>query len=497
MALGAGRRRIARQLLTEAVLIALAGAAIGWVLADWGMHLTLSSIPEEFPFWMNFAPDAGVLLFTIGISVASGLLFGLAPLAQISHVQLNESLKEGGHAGIGSRGRARLRNGLVIAEIALALILLVGAGLMARSFVAMSRERTNLDPRGVLTGAVTLPVATYPDDAARLAFFDAVMPRIAALPGVTCASGTNVLPLGRSSWTRSLMIDGQEYEGDEDHPITSYGVIRPDYFRSLGIPMRSGRDFNASDVHRGASVAIVNESAAKAFWKDRDPIGMRLKFDADSAGWRTVVGVVADVRQHVGDTSRPEAQIFVPHTQDPHQTLILTVRADAPMGPLTAAVREILIARDPDLPFYEVRSMEEHLRIAVWDQQLFAVLMSVFAGLALLIAAVGIYGVMAYTVAQRTQEIGIRMALGAEQRKVLVMVVGQALKLAGTGVAIGLAGAFALTRLMEGLLFGVRPDDPPTFAVVTMLLALSAVIAAWIPARRAARVDPMVALRCE
>jgi putative ABC transport system permease protein len=368
---------------------------------------------------------------------------------------------------------------------------------MTRSFVAMSNARSGVNSEGVLTATVTLPIAVYPDDDARLAFFDAAFPAIAALPGVRSASGVNTLPLGRSRWQRSVAVEGQEYATPQDHPLVLYGVVRPRYFETLGIALVRGRDFTADDTRRGQPVAIVNESAVRELWKGRDPIGMRVQFDGDSAGLRTVVGVVADVRQHITATQGSSSHVYIPHAQDPLQTLDLVVRSDRPPGALAADVRRTLLARDADLPVYEVRTMEEHIRRALWDNQLFAVLMTVFAALALLIAAVGIYGVMAYTVAQRTQEIGIRMALGAEQRTVLGMVVGQALKLAGIGVAIGLAGAFGLTRLMASVLFGVRPDDPPTFAVVTILLALSAVVAAWVPAQRASRVDPMVALRCE
>jgi putative ABC transport system permease protein len=496
-ALGATRGRIVRQLLTESVILAMLGGAVGLLLAVWGRDLVLGSIPTELPFWMKFDTDPNTVLFMLGVSLVATVLAGLAPALQTSQVDVHEALKDGGHHGATGRGRNRLRGALVVAEISLALVLLAGAGLMIRSFLHMVEQRDSVQAHGVLTATFTMPVAVYPNNAAKLAFMDRVMPAVAALPGVRTVSTVQVLPLGRSAWSRSVSLEGDPVGKEAPRRMAFFGAVRPGYFAALGIPLKAGRDFTSHDDTTATPVAIVSQTAARTLWPGKDPLGRRFQWGADdTTGWKTVVGVVADVTQDI-EAKRPPAHVYVPHAQEPLQTVTIVAKHDGEPGALAAAMRRVLQANDPDMPLDEVRTMEEHERRALWENRIYVSLMSVFAGLALLIAAIGIYGVMAYSVAQRTQEIGIRMALGAARRDVMRLVVGQAMRLTVIGVGVGLAGAYAVTRLMASILTGVSPGDPPTFVGVTIILVASSAIAAWLPAERATRVDPMVALRAE
>jgi putative ABC transport system permease protein len=496
-ALGATRGRIVRQLLTESLILSALGGGVGLLLAVWGRDLVLGSIPIELPFWMKFDTDPNTILFMLGVSVLAAVLAGLTPALHTSQVDVHEALKEGGHHGATSRGRNRMRGVLVVAEISLALVLLAGAGLMIRSFMHMAEQRNAIQAQGVLTATFTMPVAVYPNDAAKLAFMDRVMPAFAALPGVREVSTVQSLPLGHNAWNQSLWLEGDPVGQDARPRLVFWSVVRPDYFHVLGIPLRSGRDFTARDDTSAVKVAIVSETAARTLWPGKNALGQQFKWGAeDTTGWKTVVGIVADVTQSI-EGKRPPVHVYVPHTQEVLQTVVVLARHDGDPAALTAAMRRVLRANDPDMPLYEVRTMEEHVRRALWENRIYVSLMTVFAVLALVIAAIGIYGVMAYSVAQRTQEIGIRMALGAARQDVLRLVVGQALRLTVLGVGIGLAGAYAVTRLMASVLVGVSPGDPPTFVGVTVILAFSSLIAAWLPAERATRVDPMVALRAE
>ena len=494
-ALGATRGRIVRQLLTESIILGALGGALGLLLAVWGRDLVLGAIPVELPYWMKFDTDPNTLLFMVGVSVLAALLSGLTPALTTSQVDVHETLKEGGHHGSTARGRNRLRGALVVAEISLALILLAGAGLMIRSFLHQVEQRTAVRSEGVLTATFTMPVAVYPNSAAKLAFMDRLMPAIASLPGVTSLSTSQVLPLSHNSWRQPVWLEGDPVGHDARRRLMFYSVIRPQYFSTMGIPLRSGRDFTARDDTSAVKVAIVSETAARTLWPGKEAIGQRFKWSAeDTTGWKTVVGVVADVTQHI-EGKQPPDHVYVPHTQEPLQTVILVARHQGDPAALTTAMRRAVQGQDADMPLYDVWTMDEYIRRGLWESRIWVTLMTVFATLALLIAAIGIYGVMAYSVAQRTQEIGIRMALGAARQDVLRLIVGQALKLTVLGVGIGLAGAYAVTRLMASVLFGVSANDPPTFIGVTVILGLSAVIAAWVPAERATRVDPMVTLR--
>ena len=499
LALGASRRRVVRQMLTESLLLAFAGAVIGTILAILGEKVWVGMIPIENPFWMKFQIDLPVLLFTVGISTLSAVVFGLLPALQASDTKLSEALREGSaQAGTGA-GRQRARNALVVAEVALSLALLVGAGLMVRSLYAMIDSERLVRSEGVHTSQFMLPIATWPGDSARREFLDRIVPMVKTLPGVQSASIVNLLPLNRNSWTKRVVGETGARRDPERASEVNFTECYPDYFETLGIPLAKGRDFTLDDGPGSEPVVIVNQSMARIMWPGEDPLGRRVKAVEDDRklGWRTVVGVVADVPQNLEDTDRKVAAMFVPHRQEPDQRLTWVVKTSGDPATFVPVLRQFMREQAPDVPLTDVRSMHEAVQFAVWTQRLFGSLMALFAVVALIIAGVGLYGVMAYSVAQRTQEIGIRMALGADARSVVRLVVGQAMRLMLIGTGIGLAAAFALSRGMASLLFGITPNDPPTYVGVVLLLMLSSVLAAWVPAHRATRVDPMRALRCD
>jgi putative ABC transport system permease protein len=498
IALGASRGRLVRQMVTESLLLSLVGGALGVVLGNWGMRVTLASIPDTMPYWMHFDVDPLVLTVVLGISVFAGLAFGLAPALETTSGDVLTPLRESTPGGGDTPASRRMRGVLVVAEVAMSVLLLIGSGLMVRSFLRQTEQRTALRTSGVLTGSVTLPVALYPNDAQRKAFFREFRGLLAALPGVREVGGVLNLHLGNSQWTASLQREGKDAGKESQNPQVGFNVITPGYLAAVGLPLVRGRDFTEADAADAPRVSLVNEAAAHLLWPNENPIGKRWRQGArDTLGWVTVVGVVANVRQRVRAAETRVPEMLVPHAQYGNQSMTWALHANGDLGTLAANVRRTLRARDPNLPFYEVHTLDEHIRIASWESRLYAELMTVFSVLALIIAALGIYGVMAYSVAQRTREIGIRMALGAARADVQRMVVGQALRLTLFGIGLGLALAFGLTRFMQSILFGVRPDDPPTFVGVTLILALSSAAAAWLPTARAVRVDPVVALRHE
>ena len=500
LALGASRGRVVRALLTESMMLSLLGAALGVVLAIVGNQLWISMIPLELPFWLKFQIDLPVLAFTVVVATLSAVLFGLMPAFQASDTRLSEAIREGSAQVGQGRARHRARSVLVVAEVALSLTLLVASGLMIRSLFAKIDQEKLVRSEGVLTANFLLPVATWKNDTTRLEFCDRVLPMVRLLPGVKTAGLTTMLPLNRNDNDRRIVSETGKHTDTERGLRTNFTEISADYFATLGIPIRSGRDFTWDDGPGAPPVAIVNQSLARALWPTEDALGKRLKFTPEGdrkLGWRTVVGVVADVPQNLEDDERTDNAVFVPHRQEPDQSATIVLRTDGEPLALVTPLRNLMREQAPDVPLTEVRTMHDHVRFAVWTTRLFGSLMAVFAVLALVIAAVGLYGVMAYSVAQRTQEIGIRMALGANGRDVVNLVVGQALRLTLVGAGIGLAAAFALTRGMTTILFGISATDPPTYAIVAGILALSSVLAAWVPAYRATRVDPMRALRCD
>jgi predicted permease len=500
IALGAPRRRLVRQMLTESLLLSCSGGVVGLLLGAWGMRVTLASIPMALPFWMNFDLDPGVVLVVAGVAVLAGCAFGIAPALQLTSGDVLEPLREGTPGAGDSPARRRMRNSLVVAEIALAVMLLIGSGLMVRSFLHEQEQRSELRVDDVLTGTVTLPASLYPGDAERDRFEDQFRSALLALPGVRAAGGVLNLHLGSQRATMSLQREGldPDQSSDSRNPVVSFNVITPGYLDAVGLPLRHGRDLQAGDSRDADHVSLVNEAAARQLWPGQDPLGKRWRFGPEDArGWYTVVGVIASVPQHLAGGDDHVAEMLIPATQIKSQTLTWAVRADRPPSTLLREVRRTLRDRDANLAFADASSLREHVNRSAWQPRMVAQLMGVFSFVALAIAALGIYGVMAYTVTQRTREIGIRMALGAARADVQRLVVGQALRLTLLGAGLGLAFAFALTRFMRGILFGVRPDDPATFALVTLVLALSSAAAAWLPTARAVRVDPVVALRHE
>ncbi|MGI8565502.1 MAG: ABC transporter permease, partial [Pyrinomonadaceae bacterium] len=496
-ALGASRWRVFRQLLTESFLLGATGGVLGLVLALWGLDLLLAAIPVDLPFWMKFNLDWRVLGFAAGTALLTSLIFGVAPALQAARIDLNETLKEGGRGGAGA-SRHRLRRALVVAEVALSLILLIGAGLMTRSFLRLQQVNPGLNAENVLTLRVSLPSAKYDAPEKRHEFFKQMLERTRALPGVESAGAVSYLPLSGGGWGRSLTV--------EDHPLLSVGqapsinhcVITPDYFRAMGITLLTGRDFTDADARDALKVTIIDERLAREYWPNESPLGKRVRFGPpeDNEPWHTIVGVAGEVK-HESLNLTQRKSVYLPHAQVSIGGMALAVRTRANPESLAAAIRNQVRELDPNQPVTAVRTMNEVVSRSVWQPRLYAILFGVFAAVALLLASVGIYGVMSYAVAQRTHEIGIRMALGAQHGDVLRLVISQGMWLVLVGVGIGVLASLVLTRLMGSLLFGVGATDPVTFAGVTVLLAAAALIACYIPARRATKVDPMVALRYE
>jgi putative ABC transport system permease protein len=497
-ALGASRWRIVRQLITESLLLSVVGGALGLVLAVWGIDLLLAAIPIEFPFWMKFSLDARVLGFTLLISALTGVVFGLAPALSASKIELNETLKEGGRNAGAATGHRRLRSLLVVLELALSLILLTGAGLMMKSFMRLQHVNAGFNPTGVLTMRVPLPKAKYDEVEKRRAFFQQLLERVRSLPGVESAGAISNLPLSGSAWGRSLTVEGRPVLSVGQAPMINHCVITPGYFRSMGIPLLMGRDFNETDKQDALKVTVIDERLAREYWPNESPVGKRIRFGPPESNepWHTIVGVVGEVRHQRLDMATRKS-IYIPFDQIPVREMAITVRSQGDPLSLVGAVRNQVRELDADQPVTAIRPMTDVISRSVWQPRLYTILFAVFAAVALVLSSVGIYGVISYSVTQRTHEIGIRMALGASARDVLRMVVGQGMILTLVGIALGLLGAFGLTRMMESLLFGVTATDPATFVGVSLLLGCVALLACYIPARRATRVDPMVALRYE
>jgi putative ABC transport system permease protein len=493
-ALGARRMRMIRQFLTESLLLALLGGALGIVLA-WVGVATLQKLQiGNLPRLENIQIDAWTYAFTVGVSVVTGIVFGLLPAFRSSKPDLNEALKEGGKSTAGKE-RHRLRSLLVVADVALALLLLAGAGLMMKSFARLLEVNPGFDPSKTLTLGVSLwgPKA---QDAPTVAFFQQVVERVRALPGVESAGVVSQLPLGGNLDMYGVHVEDKSLPNPEDDPSADRYSISPGYLRAMRIPLLRGREFNEQDIVSSPKVALVNESMARQFWPGEDPVGKRLRMGDTKGPWRTVVGVVGDVL-HRGLDAPHTIQIYLPNTQFTDSDVLLVVRTSKEPALLAGAVRQEIAAIDPKAPVSGVATMEEIVAASVANQRFAALLFGVFAGIALLLAAFGIYGVISYGVAQRAHEIGIRMALGAKRGEVLQLVVGEAMRPALLGAVLGLGAALVLTRLLAGLLFSVKPSDPVTLALVFLVLLVVALLACYLPARRASRVDPVIALRYE
>jgi putative ABC transport system permease protein len=498
-ALGASRWRIVRQLLTESLIVALIGGALGVLIGFWGIDALRAANPAEAsrfaPGWYQLGINAPVLLFTLGLSVVSGIVFGLVPALQASRTNLNDSLKEGGRQT--SASSHRLRSSLVVFEFALSLVLLVGAGLLTRSFLALVKTDPGFNPDHVLTMNLMLPAAKYKDQPARAAFYNDLVQRVKTQPGVESAAVVNYLPLGGANSSDSYLVEGEPEPAPGDEHGGRYRVATPDYFRTMGISIVRGRGFTDQDRAGAPPVVIVNEAFVRKHWPGADPIGKRIRFygPLERAPWMQVVGVIADVKHELNLAVTPE--YYLPHAQNPWNAMVLVAKTSVEPGSLAGALRQQVWAIDKDQPVFDVKTMQEVRSTSVAVYSFSSVMLGIFAFVALLLASIGIYGVMAFAVTQRTQEIGIRIALGARSVDVLKLVVKHGMKLALLGMVIGLAGSWAVTRFIEKLLVGVEATDLLTFSVVSVCLLVAAFVACYLPARRATKVDPLVALRYE
>jgi putative ABC transport system permease protein len=491
-ALGASRGALIRQLIVESLLLAMVSGICGILLSQWCTHVLASLTLSNFPRMADARIDLPVLAFTVAISLASGILFGLAPALQLSKPDLSTVLRDEGRGSTGSRGRNRARNLLVIAQVALSMVLLVGSGLLIRSFVRLQTVNLGFDPAHVLTVRIALPPTKYATPLQQITFYNRVLKAVQSLPGVQVATITSALPLNPSR--RSPMLpEGQPIVPFGQRPILDIQTISPDYTRVLRVPLLRGREFTDHDNADAPGVAIVNQAAVRRYWPNENPIGKHILLGQRPLPVE-VVGVFSDLKNvTLGDDASPE--VILPFPQLPWPLLNLSVRSAGDPHGLISAIRRQVSEVDKDQPLTDVQTLEELVGSASQQRRFTMLLLGVFSATALILAIVGIYGVIAYSVAQRTQELGIRIALGADQGDVLQLVVGHGLGLTLTGIVIGLAGAFALTRLMSSLLYQTSATDPIAFGASALLFTAVALLASYLPARRATRIDPTDALR--
>jgi putative ABC transport system permease protein len=497
-ALGAGKARIICQVLSESLVLALAGGLLGILLALWVTDFLVRLIPEDIPRLSAIHLDSHVLVFTIALSLVTGLLFGMAPALQVSTSGLSDSLKEGGRGATEGIHRHRVRSTLVVTEVAVAAMLLVGAGLLIRSFVWLERVDPGFNPHHVLTFKVELPDSRY--SAPRMVdLFRQIVARLNHLPGVRSASALYPFTLNGDEVDTTFDIEGRSI-AEANRPRTAYTWVEPGFFGTLGIPVLSGRDFTARDDLKATAVIIINQTLARRFFLNENPVGKKISTGIGNGykqpPMREIIGVVSDVKQEgLGADVTPAAYVSV--AQSPFDVLTFVVHTEVDPASVVAAARNEVAAVDKDLPIFDVKTLDQYVSESLAQPHFSSLLLGVFAGLALALAAVGLYGVIAYSVVQRKHEFGVRMALGAEHQDVLRMVVGRGMMLTLAGVGIGLAGALALTRFLASRPFGIRPDDPATYAGVLLVMMGVALLASYIPARRATKVDPIVALRYE
>ncbi|HEY0321298.1 MAG TPA: ABC transporter permease [Pyrinomonadaceae bacterium] len=506
VAIGATRLSLVRQLLTESLMIALAGGAAGFLLAWWGIHLLLKLSPADLPRAREVVMDTRVLAFSLLVSLLAGIIFGLMPAVSASKVDLNRELKGGGHGTTDGGRRKRTRSLLVVSEVALSLLLLIGAGLFIKSFLRLQQVNPGFDPHNTLAVRLSLPPARYKKPEAVVGFYEKLAPRIMSLPGVEAVGVASVLPLSGSNVRADFTIVGRPPLKPEEVPAAQNRWVSPGYFQLMRVPILKGREFDERDTARSLPVVVIDEALARRFWPDGNPVGEHLKIDdAAPAPWREVeiVGVVRDVK-HNTLLDEPTPTVYAPIYQSQEGTVAflannmsLAVRTSSDPLAMATIIRREVREVDGDVATSNVRSMEQFMAMTIASRRFNLMLVTLFAGVALLLAATGIYAVVSYTVAQRTKEIGIRMALGARTPDVVRMILGHGLKLTLLGVAVGLAGAFILTRVIANLLFDVTATDPATFILMPLILLVVALLACFVPARRATRVDPLVALRME
>ena len=495
-ALGAGRWRIVRQLLTESVFIGLLSAPLGLGIAWLGIRLLDSAMPvDEVPYFIQWSINGRALAYTATIAVLTGIIFGLVPALQAVRGDLQSSLKEGGRGNAGG-SKAFLRSSLVVVEVALSLVLLVGASLFIRSFMNLQTTDVGLSTAPLMTMRFYLPGTAYETDDAKARRVDDIVQRVESLPGVQAAFASNWVVMGGGGGGGRAIVEGHAVEPGQEPGITFVGVT-PHMRQTIDVPLVSGRDMTDAEGATRTPVALINQAMASRLWPDTDPIGRRFRLTGRDAEWFTVIGTVADFRHRQGNQSDPQGPAaYVPYAFRPALNTGLTVRVRAgEPAQITAAVREQLRMADPTLPLFDIHTAEELRQLSYWQFGLFGRMFGTFGLVALVLASIGVYGVLSYSVSQRVQEIGVRLALGAERRDVLVLIVGHGLRLAGLGVVLGLAGAWGVTRLIGTLLYNVTPTDPVSFGGVALFLTMVAMLASYIPARRAMAVDPIVALR--
>jgi predicted permease len=490
IAIGASRGRIVRQLLIESGVVAILGGALGLVVAEWTLATLLALVPQRDLLPADVPIDRVSLLFTLALSCLAALLCGVVPALQAGRADQGKALRDGAR---GTSGRPALaRRALVVAQLATALVLLVGAGLLGRSFVRLLSVDLGFEPRGLLTTEVTLPAARYADQARVISFYDRLHEALARIPGVKEAALTSILPLTGDNDT-SFEVEGRPLPPrDDQEPVAWYRAVSANYMSVLRLPIVDGRDLMP---HEAAPGVLVNQTMARRYWPDESPVGHRLRLRRDGP-WLAIVGVVQDIR-HRGPSASPIVEMFITYDQLPERQMGIVLRADAEAASVARVVARAVQELDPALPVPAVQPLDALLADAVAQPRFISTLLAVFAALALTLAALGLYGLVAWSVAQRTTEFGLRMALGARGADVLRLVMREALALAAVGVIVGVAGALALTRVIGALLFAVSPADPLVFTATVAALAIIVLAAGYIPARRATRVDPMVALRCE
>lgn len=499
LSMGATRGRLVRQMLTESVLLALVGGTLGVLLGTWGTDLFVRwAIPSNVPFWMTFNVDGTVLLLTLAATVLSGMAFGVAPAIQLSRPELSRTLKEaGGRGGSAHASIGRLRSGLVVAQLALSLVLLAGAALMMQSFVKSRTAPLGFEPEGVLTARMALSGDRYVSDSARATAQRTLMARLEGIPGVQGAAGAGWLPVGNCCSSRDYYPEGRTYATNEE-PVALFNAVTPGFFSTFRIGVRQGRVFTDADALGAERVVVINEALAKREWPNESAIGKRIRLGLQDSMPATVIGVVANiVPRRVTDASARDEHLFVPFEQAGWRSLDLIVRTSGEPYAIAQAVRDAAKAFDPNLPLANVMSMRDVIRDRMFEGRVYGTMFAVFGVAALLLASIGLYGVMSYVVSQRTGEVGVRMALGAQGRDVMSLLLGSGARLLLLGVAIGLPAAVGLAQLLRGSLYGVTATDPLTFTAIPLILSLVALVASFIPARRATRVDPIVALRAD
>ena len=504
-ALGAGRGRLVRQFLTESILLSLCGGALGLILAIWGVSLLVSLAPSDIPRLNEIRLDPIAIAFTLIISLFTGLLFGLAPALHASRTNLGDSLKDGGRGSTDSAARHLFRKGLIVAEFALTMVLLIGAGLMVKSFVRLQEVKPGFETGNRLSMRIALPASKYPDFIKQTAFFQEITSRLSSRPGIESVGAISALPLSGFTNDRTFRIEGRPDVPGQPTPDEEIRFVSPAYFSTMGIPVLKGRAFTERDNADATRVVVINQALQARYWPDEDAIGKRITYNGKdgSPTWWEIVGVVGNIK-HDGMDSREQPEVYLPYLQPLFSTatsrvsaLFFVVKTATDAKSNVGAIRAEIAALDNDQPIFDVKTMGERVNESVAQRRFNMLLIAIFASVAMILAAVGIYGIISYSVAERTNEIGIRVALGAQSGDVFRLVIGQGMLLSLIGVGIGVVGAIGITRLMSTLLFNVTPSDPETFVSISVLLIVVALVACFIPARRATKVDPMVALRYE